>query len=357
MDSIHKTWDLEAGRIPRSPPAHIAGHESSASTNDSDHYLTSDNEKPSTAQPPDTTPTTIWKHFPITTQRAHLLAITTESLSVGLGLGSAVGTWACIHTTLTKATATTNNNNNNPHIANWAAGLLMGFFLAPLLEKASRVLFGKAAVVLVKPSTPHFAARLTDHAITICAALLGVGICKAVQMQYGPFHSNLGFEYAVFVVGFTAYAFVRVVLYTIGTGHDYDGDRIECAWTEVPSVVFCEFLDHFFHLYVVISVNVRDFLTFALYPYLMEVWIGYWEVIDPEGKYVWLLHMLNIGFFFTFFSVLKEVTFLVARVFWSEDLPVHRHHGMQSNERKVIELDLELKDSLPTTNIRPIPHQ
>jgi len=161
----------------------------------------------------------------------------------------------------------------------------------------------------------------------------------------------------VFVVGFTAYAFVRVVLYTIGTGHDYDGDRIECAWTEVPSVVSCEFLDHFFHLYVVISVNVRDFLTFALYPYLMEVWIGHWEVIDPDGKYVWLLHMLNIGFFFTFFSVLKEVTFLVARVFWSEDLPVHRHHGMQSNERKVIELDLELKDSLPTTNIRPIPHQ
>ncbi|KAK5653480.1 hypothetical protein OQA88_8966 [Cercophora sp. LCS_1] len=204
----------------------------------------------------------------------------------------------------------------------------MGFFLAPLLERAARVFFGKAGAVLVKPPSLNAAARFTEHAITICSALVGLGFCKAVQMQYQPLHASLGFEYAVFVIGFTVYAFLRVMLYTIATAHDYDSDRIERGWAEVPSVVFWEFLDHFVHVYIVISVNLRDFLTFAIYPYLMVMWIGYWETIDPAGKFIWLPHMLNIGFFFTFFSLLKEVTFLVASLFWSEDLPTHRHHGM-----------------------------
>jgi hypothetical protein len=89
----------------------------------------------------------------------------------------------------------------------------MGFFLAPLLEKAARMIFGKTRAVLVKPPSPNTAARFVDHAITICSALLGVGFCKAVQMHYYPLHTSLGFEYAVFVVGFTICAFLRVLLY------------------------------------------------------------------------------------------------------------------------------------------------
>jgi len=314
MDSSHSHWDLEAGNAARCP--RVSGHESPLSTND----YSSDGSEKAAGQCPESP--RVWQHYPITTQRDHFLAAISESLSVGLGLGSAVGIWACIHDTIKRATP------ENVHIANWTAGLIMGFVLAPLLEKAARVFFGKAGAVLVKPQTQNIASRFIDHAITICSALLGVGLCKGVQMQYHPLHTNLGFEYAVFVVGFTIYAFLRVTLYTIGTRHDYDGDKIECAWTEVPSVVFWEFLDHFCHVYIIISVNIRDFLTFAIYPYLMTIWIGYWEKIDPEGKFTWLPQMLNIGFFFTFFSMLKETTFLLARLFWSEDLPVHRHHGM-----------------------------
>jgi hypothetical protein len=68
-------------------------------------------------------------------------------------------------------------------------------------------------------------------------------------------------------------------------------------------VVLWEFLGHFCHVYIGISVKIRDFPTFSIYPDLMALGIGYWETIDSEGKYIWLPHMLNIGFFFTFFSI------------------------------------------------------
>jgi len=265
---------------------------------------------------------TVHFHHPITTQRDHFLASIGESLSVGLGLGSAIGIWACIHDTLKKATY------GNVHIANWVCGPILGFLLAPLLEKAARVFFGKAGSVLATPKIHNTAGRFIDHFTTISTALVGLGICKGIQMQYGPLHSNVGLEYAVFVVGFGFHAFLRVVLYTLITGHEYEVERIECSWRRVPEVIFWDFIDHFHHIYIVVTVNIRDSLTFCLYPYLMVLWIGYWGTVDPEGHHVWLPQMLNIGFFFSFFSILKEVTYLLGKKLWTEDLPVHRHHGL-----------------------------
>jgi hypothetical protein len=276
---------------------------------------------------PITTPTTtpereaqihVRVFLPVITQREHFVAVVGESLSVGLGLGSAVGIWACINETLKPV---------NVHVANWAAGLVMGLFLAPFLDKAARLFFGKTLTVLKKPRHGGLT-RFLDHVITVLSALVALGPLKGIQMQYAPFHTSLGFEYLVFVVGFAAQSFVKTYLYTIALSHDYERESIVVPWTGLPVELFWEYLDHFHHVFVLVSENLRDFLTFALYPYLMVLWIGHWETIDPTGEFAWVAHCLNIGFFFSFFSILKEVTFLVASPFWSADMPHHHHHSI-----------------------------
>ena len=351
-------WAAEAGIVVPTP-IHISGGITRNNTNNNTSTPTplasqcqtplsfanysSDSDKAEKGEPhsqqtqPQQTPQKVHTHHPITTQRDHFLATIGESLSVGLGLGSAVGIWACIHATLKTAIPTT-PNHLNIHIANWLCGLLMGFLLAPLLEKSARLLLGKTGtgMVLAKPhhhgegQSVSFSARMAEHCVTISTALVGVGLCKGIQMQYAPLRSSsLGFEYLVFVVGFTIHAFLRVVVYTLVAGHDYEAEIVECSWGKIPSVMFWEYVDHFRHPFVLVTVNVRDFLTFALYPYLLVLWIGYWEgSVDPAGRYVWVAEGLNIGFFFTFFSVLKEGSYLLARPVWSEDLPRHLHHTM-----------------------------
>ncbi|KAK4442287.1 hypothetical protein QBC34DRAFT_387428 [Podospora aff. communis PSN243] len=312
-------WFLGAGdrTVSAPPPAHLGSGNgtpvSSGYTSDADNL-----EK----QLPVANPTahTIYKRHAIKTQRAHFLASIGESVSVSLGLGSAVGIWACIHETLKTATG------GNTHIVNWTAGPLMGFFLAPLFEKGARVFVGRAGTVLAKPPCPDMAARVVDNIIAITSALLGLGLCKAVQMQYGPLHSSLAFEYLAFAIGFGAFTFVRTILYTLATGHEYEMEKVECRWSKIPSVMFWEYLDHFRHVYIVIAVNIRDSLTFATYPYLMAMWFGYWKTVNPEGDYAWVPNMLNIGFFFTYFCCIKEVCHVLGRVFGSEHLSMHRHH-------------------------------
>jgi hypothetical protein len=138
----------------------------------------------------------------------------------------------------------------------------------------------------------------------------------------------VAFEYIIFVVGFTFYSFVKTSLYTLITSYEYEGESVNCPWTQIPSVIFWEYLDHFHHVYVVVTVMMRDFLTFAVYPYLLVLWAGWWEVYDAEGRWRWVTEMVNIGFFFSFFSLLKEVTYLLARGRCSADMPHHRHHGL-----------------------------
>ncbi|KAK3390663.1 hypothetical protein B0H63DRAFT_466242 [Podospora didyma] len=242
----------------------------------------------------------------ITTQREHFTATIFEALSVGLGLGSAVGVWACINETLKKTTS-------NVHLANWVAGFLMGFVLAPCLEKASRLCLAKTSSVLAKPRQQISATvRLADHIITIMSALIGLGIVKGIQMQYGLLHSNLGYEYAIFVVGFSGQAFVYTILSTIAFSREYEAETISRRWTQLPAVLLSEYLDHFRRVYSLLTINIRDSLTFAIYPYLMALWVEYWKTVDPTAMFAWVAHGLNIAFFFAFFSILKEVTYLLA---------------------------------------------
>ena len=176
-------------------------------------------------------------HFyhPITTQREHFLASIGESVSIGLGLGSAVSIWTCVHDTLKMVT------HGNVGIANWEVSLTIGFPLAPFFEKAARVVVGKTGIVLAKPHCPNTAMRFVDHSTTITSALVGVGLCMGIQMQYGPLHSSLGFEYGVFVVDFTAHAFLRIILYTLAMNHEYEAKRVTCGWARLPSMVFWEY--------------------------------------------------------------------------------------------------------------------
>jgi len=344
MDYHNHRWDLETGLMP--PPRILSGGisrhgngspvpSSGCQTPISTYYYTSDGgdkaEKQQQQQQQEQQSPPVHTHHPTKTQRELFLAIVGESLSVGFGLGSAVGIWACIHATLVKIP-----HGSNPHLANWVCGVLMGFFLAPLLEKASRVFFGRLGTVLAKPHPRHesVVTRFAEHFTTITTALVGVGIAKGVQMQYAPFHASLGCEYAVFVIGFTVHAFLRAVFYPliISTNfEEYQAERVarNLSWTRIAAVIFWEYLDHFHHVYILLTVNIRDFLTFALYPYLLVQWIGWWKaVVDPQERWIWVAEMLNIGFFFCFFTVLKEGTYLLARPFWKEDLPRHCHHIM-----------------------------
>jgi len=256
--------------------------------------------------------------LPVITQREHFVAVIGEVLSVGLGLGSAIGIWACINELL-KAV--------NVHLANWVGGVIMGFFLAPFFDKAARLFFGKTLTVLKKPRYTNMT-RFCDHLITITSAQVALGPIKGIQMQYGPFHTSLGFEYLVFVVGFAAQSFVRIYLYTIALDHDYERESVVSSWRRMPVELIREYLDHFRHVFVFISENIRDFLTFATYPYLQALWMAHWDVIDPEGKFAWAEHGLNIGFFFTYFSIIKEITFLIAAPFWSVDTPLQHRHSI-----------------------------
>ncbi|KAK3358217.1 hypothetical protein B0T25DRAFT_541173 [Lasiosphaeria hispida] len=304
MDA-NKGWDLEAGNTTDdtgcgTPKTQTSGTQTPIGDGNTEKVIN------------------IHAYHPIIHQRQHFLAAIAESLSVGLGLGSAVGIWACINETL---------KTINVHMANWVAGVVMGFILAPLLEKGARLLIGKMTPVLKKPRYTNYT-RLLDDILTIMSALWALGLAKGIQRQYGPLHTSLGFEFGVFVVGFCAHSFLRTLLYTIVLNHDYEGESMVCGWAEMPAVLFWEYLDHFHHVYVLVTVNLRDFLTFALYPYLAVVWMGYWETVDSRGEFAWVGHGLNIGFFFVFFTIIKEVTYLVATPVWSPDLPLHCHHSI-----------------------------
>ena len=302
-------WDLEADM----PVSAGSGTQTPQSLN-SPTPIISESDKA------DQVPPSVHVHHPITTQREHFLATLGEALSVGLGLGSAVGIWACIHETLETCTG-------NRHLANGVAAILMGFFIAPVLENAARLFLGKTLAVLQKPHYTN-ATRFVDHLVTITSAFVAIGLAKGIQMQYGPLHASLGFEYVVFVVGFVAHSFLKTLLYTIAINHDYEAENVACGFTALPAVLYWQYLDHFYHIFVLVTVNLRDTLTFALYPYLMVLWLRYWDTIDPEGRFAWVAHGVNIGFFFTFFSIIKEITYLTAIPWWSPDLPRHCHHSM-----------------------------
>ncbi|KAK0740482.1 hypothetical protein B0T18DRAFT_491123 [Schizothecium vesticola] len=235
---------------------------------DSTHHYPHHSEKPHpTAITIDAFPHIHGRH-PVTSQRQLYLLACTSALTVGLGLGGAVGVWKTIHRVIEDAT-----RHSHPHLSNWPAGFLMGFVLAPIFETSTRAFFAKATGVLTVPKPPparggFFSARavthrFVTHLLTVSAALIGLGAAKGVQMQYGPTRGVLALEFPTFVVGFTLYGLVRLVMETI-------------TWN-------------------------------------CKLWIDYFkEVVDPGEHWLWIPRGLEIGFFFTLFSTFKELTAVLA---------------------------------------------
>ncbi|KAK1834627.1 hypothetical protein QBC39DRAFT_397285 [Podospora conica] len=287
-----------------------------------DHH---DDHHPLHSEKPHPTATTIpaFPHtparHPVTSHRQLFLLTLTSSLTVGLGLGAAVGIWSTIHKSIQSAT-----HHAHPHLSNWPAGLLMGFLLAPLLETSARAFLSKATGVLTVPAPPptrggFFSARATlhrlvTHLLTITSALIGLGAVKAVQMQYAPTRDRVWLEFPVFVVGFTFYGGARLVLETITWDAALEVERrgAGAGWGAWAAGVGRE-VGALYCGRTALTVLLRDALTFAVFPYLGPLWIEWWTtVVDPGEEWLWVPEGLQIGFFFTLFSTFKEVTAVLA---------------------------------------------
>ena len=200
----------------------------------------------------------------------------------------------------------------------------MGFVLAPIFETSARAFFAKATGVLTVPNPPparggFFSARavthrFVTHLLTVSAALIGLGAVKGVQMQYGPTRGVLALEFPTFVVGFTLYGLVRLVMETITWNCELEVERRGegASWGRWAAGVGRE-IGALYCGRTVLTVLVRDSLTFAIFPYLGSLWVDYFkEVVDPGEHFLWVPRGLEIGFFFTLFSTLKELTAVVA---------------------------------------------
>jgi hypothetical protein len=126
-------------------------------------------------------------------------------------------------------------------------------------QRANRapLLIGKIVFVHKKPGYTSYT-RLLDGTFTILSALWAVGLAKGIQRQYGPRRTSLGIESGVFVVGLCAHSFLQTLLYTIVLNHNYKGESMVCGWTEMPAVLFWEYLDHIHYVFVLVMVNLRD---------------------------------------------------------------------------------------------------
>lgn len=259
-------------------------------------------------------PYSIGRH-PVTSQRQLFLLACASALTVGLGLGAAVGIWKTIHLSTERAT-----HYVRPHLASWPPGVLMGFVISPVFETVARAFFAKATGVLTNPAPPparggFFSARavynrLVTHLLTVSASVVGISPVRAVMMQYGPTRGVLGVEFPVYVVGFVLFGFVKLMMEVTYWNSELEVERRAegASWGVWAASVGRE-IGALYTGRTILTVLIRDALTFSTWPYFGIVWIGYFKnVVDPEEHFLWVPRGLEIPIFFSMFCAYKEVT-------------------------------------------------
>lgn len=286
---------------------------------DTPHHLSHHSEKPH----PSAVTTSAFPHLPgrhpVTSQRQLFLLACASALTVGLGLGAAVGVWKTIHISVERAT-----HFERPHLAAWPPGILMGFVLSPFFETVARALFAKATGVLTNPTPPpvrggFFSARavyhrFVTHLLTVSASIVGISPVRAVMMQYGPTRGVLGVEFPVYVVGFVPFAFVKLMMEVIYWDCELEVERrAEGASWGVWAKGVAREIGALYTGRTFLTVLIRDALTFGTWPYLGFVWIGYFKnVVDPEEHFLWVPRGGEIPIFFSLFCAYKEATAVLA---------------------------------------------
>lgn len=270
-------------------------------------------------------PYSIGRH-PVTSQRQLFLLACASALTVGLGLGAAVGIWKTIHLSTERAT-----HYVRPHLASWPPGVLMGFVISPVFETVARAFFAKATGVLTNPAPPparggFFSARavynrLVTHLLTVSASVVGISPVRAVMMQYGPTRGVLGVEFPVYVVGFVLFGFVKLMMEVTYWNSELEVERRAegASWGVWAASVGRE-IGALYTGRTILTVLIRDALTFSTWPYFGIVWIGYFKnVVDPEEHFLWVPRGLEIPIFFSMFCAYKEVTAVLAALLFGRN--------------------------------------
>lgn len=288
---------------------------------DDPHHFSHHSEKPH----PSAITISAFPHLPgrhpVKSQRQLFLLACTTALTIGLGLGAAVGVWKTIHISAERAT-----HFERPHLAAWPPGILMGFVLSPFFETVARAFFAKVTGVLTNPAPPPLARgqgffsaraayhRLVTHLLTVSASIVGLSPVRAVMMQYGPTRGVLGVEFPTFVVGFTLFGFVKLMMEVMYWDCEVEVERRGegASWGVWAKGVARE-IGALYTGPTVLTVLVRDALTFATWPYIGVEWIGYFKhVADPEEHFLWVPRGAEIPFFFSLFCAYKEATAVLA---------------------------------------------